>query len=105
MSWTPDTFIAAYPEFAQAGPIIDAALAQAANECDPTVFNNASARFQRLDDAVGALAAHILCQSPFARTLKLESVNDDQGRPTTKYWLRYDQIRRQVAGPLARFVL
>ena len=100
MSWNPTSFKVAFPEFANAtADIIQPAIDAAYSECFADVYGI------RLDEAVGQLAAHILANSPFARTMKLESVNDDSGKPTTKYHLRYEQIRFQVAGPLKRFVL
>lgn len=75
------TFLQRFPEFAEAGDLIDSALAQADREISDTVTT-------RRDDLVGLAAAHILATSPFGRDARLSSVKGE-----SVYSARLDAMR------------
>lgn len=88
MAWTPATFKARWPEYVGLDDArVQTALDEAGRECDARVYG------ARLDDAVGLLACHNLAISPGGQQARLKS-----DAASSTYYVRYKQIRAQVAG-------
>jgi hypothetical protein len=84
-TWTADTFLQRYPEYAYAGAMIEGAIADAARKVDPNYYDKDT------EEAVGLMAAIALAGSPLARTQQL---NPD-GNKVTEYEKRLDKIKLQ----------
>jgi diaminopimelate decarboxylase len=81
-------FATRYPEFSTTDPdTVTAVLGEAARECATDIYG------ARVDDAVGALAAHKLFLSPAGLSLRTESDQAD----SSDYLKAYQQIRRECS--------
>lgn len=88
MAVTPQSFIAARPEFAKTQlSVIQAMLDEATTELDPTVWN------ALLDQGVSYLAAHKLALSPFGQNARMIAKDG-----TTTYWTHFQRLVRIVGG-------
>jgi len=88
---TADEFIAQRPEFRNAGAIIGPTITDAARRIDANVFGD------NTENAISLLTAHLLCISPYGRTMKLATVEDDG---STIYLKEYERLRRECVLPI-----
>ena len=88
MALTATGFKTAFAEFSSAPTtVVQRALDESYRELSPDVFG------ERLDDAVGYLAAHKISTAPFGTQARM--VTDDK---TTTYMIEFDRIADQCAG-------
>lgn len=89
MAWTADTFQARFPEFdGTPDETVAAVLAEATRRSNPAVFGD------RLDDAVGLLAAHLLSVGAYGQQARLEA----GAAAETTYLAEWKRLAREAGG-------
>lgn len=100
MTWTPATFVAAWPEFASTlaadtamgRTVVQSALTAAASECDPRLYPD------DIDHLVGLLAAHKLAVSPFGQQARVDTGDKKKADETTIYLREFNRLTSLRAG-------
>ena len=100
MTWTPATFVAAYPEFAPtlaadtsgSRTVVQTALANAASQCDARLFPD------NLDQMVGLMAAHILSIGPYGQQARQSTGDKKKPDESTTYLTEWKRLAAQRAG-------
>ncbi len=80
-----DAFLIRFPEFTQAGPLVEQALADAALQVEPTAWGT------RTGLAIHYLAADWLSNHPYGRTQRSE-----QKAEPSRYRVMYDNLFKQI---------